>query len=43
MIKISVVIPTLNEARAIAEVVAGVPKDGVAQIIGERGRRTGNP
>jgi glycosyltransferase involved in cell wall biosynthesis len=33
MIKISVVIPTLNEARAIAEVVAGVPKDGVAQII----------
>jgi len=33
MIKISVVIPTLNEARAIAEVVAGVPKDRVAQII----------
>ena len=31
--KISVVIPTLNEARAIAEVVASVPKDGVAQII----------
>ena len=33
MQKISVVIPTLNEARAIAEVVAGVPKDRVAQII----------
>ena len=33
MMKISVVIPTLNEARAIAEVVASVPKDGVAQII----------
>ena len=33
MEKISVVIPTLNEARAIAEVVAGVPKDRVAQII----------
>jgi glycosyltransferase involved in cell wall biosynthesis len=33
MIKISVVIPTLNEARAIGEVVASVPKDGVAQII----------
>jgi len=33
MQKISVVIPTLNEALAIAEVVAGVPKDGVAQII----------
>ena len=31
--KISVVIPTLNEAQAIAEVVAGVPKDGVTQII----------
>jgi glycosyltransferase involved in cell wall biosynthesis len=33
MEKISVVIPTLNEARAIAEVVAGVPRDRVAQII----------
>jgi len=33
MQKISVVIPTLNEALAIAEVVASVPKDGVAQII----------
>jgi len=33
MEKISVVIPTLNEALAIAEVVASVPKDGVAQII----------
>ena len=33
MQKISVVIPTLNEARAIGEVVASVPKDGVAQII----------
>ena len=33
MEKISVVIPTLNEARAIAEVIAGVPKDRVAQII----------
>jgi glycosyltransferase involved in cell wall biosynthesis len=33
MMKISVVIPTLNEAQAIAEVVASVPKDGVAQII----------
>jgi len=33
MEKISVVIPTLNEARAIAEVIAGVPKDSVAQII----------
>ncbi len=33
MQKISVVIPTLNEAQAIAEVVAGVPKDRVAQII----------
>ena len=33
MMKISVVIPTLNEAQAIAEVVAGIPKDGVAQII----------
>jgi glycosyltransferase involved in cell wall biosynthesis len=33
MMKISVVIPTLNEAQAIAEVVAGVPKDAVAQII----------
>ena len=33
MEKISVVIPTLNEAQAIAEVVAGVPKDRVAQII----------
>jgi glycosyltransferase involved in cell wall biosynthesis len=33
MMKISVVIPTLNEAQAIAEVVAGVPKDRDAQII----------
>ena len=33
MMKISVVIPALNEAQAIAEVVAGVPKDGVTQII----------
>jgi len=33
MQKISVVIPTLNEALAIGEVVASVPKDGVAQII----------
>jgi glycosyltransferase involved in cell wall biosynthesis len=33
MEKISVVIPTLNEARAIAEVDAGVPRDRVAQII----------
>jgi glycosyltransferase involved in cell wall biosynthesis len=33
MMKISVVIPTLNEARAIAEVVASVPKDKVTQII----------
>ena len=33
MQKISVVIPTLNEALAIAEVVASVPKDGVTQII----------
>jgi glycosyltransferase involved in cell wall biosynthesis len=33
MMKISVVIPTLNEAQAIAEVVASVPKDRVAQII----------
>ena len=30
--KISVVIPTLNEAQAIAEVVASVPKDKIAQI-----------
>jgi len=33
MMKISVVIPTLNEEQAIGEVVAGVPKDRVAQII----------
>jgi len=33
MMKISVVIPALNEAQAIAEVVAGVPKDRVVQII----------
>jgi len=33
MEKISVVIPALNEAQAIAEVVAGVPKDRVVQII----------
>lgn len=31
--KISVVIPALNEARAIGEVVAGVPKNRIAQII----------
>jgi len=31
--KISVVIPALNEAQAIAEVVASVPKDRVARII----------
>lgn len=31
--KISVVIPALNEAQAIGEVVASVPKDRVAQII----------
>ncbi|MEE9496027.1 MAG: glycosyltransferase family 2 protein [Desulfobacterales bacterium] len=33
MMKISVVIPTLNEAQAIGEVVASVPKDRVTQII----------
>ena len=33
MMKISVVIPALNEAQAIAEVVASVPKDRVARII----------
>jgi glycosyltransferase involved in cell wall biosynthesis len=33
MMKISVVIPTLNEAQAIAGVVASVPKDRVTQII----------
>jgi glycosyltransferase involved in cell wall biosynthesis len=33
MEKISVVIPTLNEAQAIGEVVASVPKDRVTQII----------
>jgi glycosyltransferase involved in cell wall biosynthesis len=33
MMKISVVIPTLNEAQAIGEVVASVPKDKVTQII----------
>ena len=33
MMKISVVIPALNEAQAIGEVVASVPKDRVAQII----------
>ena len=33
MLNISVVIPTLNEEQAIGEVVAGVPKERVAQII----------
>lgn len=33
MPKISVVIPALNEAQAIGEVVASVPKDRVTQII----------